>query len=677
MSQELNIDLNQARNQQDLNEAALRTLAAGASSKRDSTAKTYRSRQEEFRSWCVQRNFADGDNVSDQKVNLFMTEKVIGRRHRIIYNRNSASVSVMGSSDSHVPPRTIGIRTVNTYLSALIALWRRQVGLRSNGNPHPRGPLVKDLLASVNASESQRKRETPDEKIKGSILDGVVKEDKRLQISNAFMATNSLVGLRNRFAWLSLHAMLLRCENLTLLQFSDITSVELPDLGSPRTRAMVILITQSKTLSDGKTNYAACLRHKDAFLCPIGSLAMYLFQLWEVDGKEKPNFADNNDWFRDHVLPARTDAKKGISYCAIHDAFKTQLKLHEVATTKITHIGRKSGAVHAELAGLDEGEIKRLGRWNADALERSYLSPLPRQGILVMSGHSKDAKYFLKRDCVEPSEQLQKLVFPWIEEKEEQIKAINNGSIPLGIHHLFETLRWFRTVILQDAVVLMAQQADLEMFNHPVFKTNMFASFKNATLAAMEINQNPEDVQINSVIPSVAERMKEQKEAFTTSFGELKMKMDELHNSYRDQMADVKEYFRRINVTISFPENINVATPSETLPVNESLGDPALDFSMYNLGDVNSARELWDQWYCSLNGRMSIRELELTYGTKWRESPSMSKRFIRRKITISAIRTLSDRLGVSVENAVDRLDRLLLEKRKPVTILGEKKTGIF
>ena len=242
---------------------------------------------------------------------------------------------------------------------------------------------------------------------------------------------------------------------------------------------------------------------------------------------------------------------------------------------------------------------------------------------------------------------------------------------------MFETLRWFRTVILQDAVVLMAQQADLEMFNHPVFKTNMFASFKNATLAAMEINQNPEDVQINSVIPSVAERMKEQKEAFTTSFGELKMKMDELHNSYRDQMADVKEYFRRINVTISFPENINVATPSETLPVNESLGDPALDFSMYNLGDVNSARELWDQWYCSLNGRMSIRELELTYGTKWRESPSMSKRFIRRKITISAIRTLSDRLGVSVENAVDRLDRLLLEKRKPVTILGEKKTGIF
>jgi hypothetical protein len=41
-----------------------------------------------------------------------------------------------------------------------------------------------------------------------------------------------------------------------------------------------------------------------------------------------------------------------------------------------------------ELKGVNEGQIRRAGRWNSDALTNYYLTHLPRKFMLSMAGFS-------------------------------------------------------------------------------------------------------------------------------------------------------------------------------------------------------------------------------------------------------------------------------------------------
>ena len=46
----------------------------------------------------------------------------------------------------------------------------------------------------------------------------------------------------------------------------------------------------------------------------------------------------------------------------------------------MTHAGRLQGAKHAELNGVNDGQIRRAGRWSSDALTSCYLTlsgPIP------------------------------------------------------------------------------------------------------------------------------------------------------------------------------------------------------------------------------------------------------------------------------------------------------------
>jgi hypothetical protein len=64
------------------------------------------------------------------------------------------------------------------------------------------------------------------------------------------------------------------------------------------------------------------------------------------------------------------------------------LQKANVTSKAKTHISRGCSARMAELQGLDEDQIRRLGHWASGAMERHYLSALPRKGMRVMSGFS-------------------------------------------------------------------------------------------------------------------------------------------------------------------------------------------------------------------------------------------------------------------------------------------------
>lgn len=70
----------------------------------------------------------------------------------------------------------------------------------------------------------------------------------------------------------------------------------------------------------------------------------------------------------------------------------------------------------AELAGANESDIRRLGRWNNQALAGCYLSALPRSGMRTMAGFPPVAgSFFLRRAILEPPEALKKMVFPFVD----------------------------------------------------------------------------------------------------------------------------------------------------------------------------------------------------------------------------------------------------------------------
>jgi len=60
----------------------------------------------------------------------------------------------------------------------------------------------------------------------------------------------------------------------------------------------------------------------------------------------------------------------------------------KVTSLKKTHAGRSQGAKHAELKGVNGGQIRRAGRWNSDALTNCYLTHLPRKFIRSMADFS-------------------------------------------------------------------------------------------------------------------------------------------------------------------------------------------------------------------------------------------------------------------------------------------------
>jgi hypothetical protein len=88
-----------------------------------------------------------------------------------------------------------------------------------------------------------------------------------------------------------------------------------------------------------------------------------------------------------------------------------------VMSLKKTHAGRSQGAKHAELHGVNEGQI-RAGRWNNDALMGSYLTHLPRKFMRSMADlpPSLQGIFFLPWARILPPRSFEQAVWPFINE---------------------------------------------------------------------------------------------------------------------------------------------------------------------------------------------------------------------------------------------------------------------
>ena len=123
----------------------------------------------------------------------------------------------------------------------------------------------------------------------------------------------------------------------------------------------------------------------------------------------------------------------------------------------------------------------RLGFWNLDSLTASYLNRvLPTNCLVGLAGFRPDSTYFIERDCLEPPQELQDMIFPWLplleQELLETLPSVKTEYSGIGF---IQALKLMRKVVLQDAVLYldMPDFRYLEVFKLPVFLTEEFKTY--------------------------------------------------------------------------------------------------------------------------------------------------------------------------------------------------------
>jgi hypothetical protein len=326
----------------------------------------------------------------------------------------------------------------------------------------------------------------------------------------------------------------------------------------------------------------------------------------------------------------------------------------------------------AELNGLDEDQIRRLGHWEAGAMEKHYLSALPRKGMRVMSGFSpREGSYYLKRDCLEPPEILLQQVFPQLDNilLRRQQGQVDQSLSCIGFLQLLKRLR---KVVLQDSVFLQDHYPDLFIWKFPLFRSTEYMNFRSELLNAVNVVEDPTETRMEDVMPDMCAAVRNHTQTINADMNIQGTRLTRIENqlerieilihSFENKMGSA---FRSIGSHFAttherFLENVapelgaviddiraelNVAAmPAQTAPRPK--------FKMKR-DDGMTVRELWEEWTIGYPLRVppipSIRSLE-TQGIHWREG-SESRFFNRRKLILDQVQFRIDS-GMSNDAAI-------------------------
>ena len=121
-----------------------------------------------------------------------------------------------------------------------------------------------------------------------------------------------------------------------------------------------------------------------------------------------------------------------------------------------------------------------LGNWDPKTQDARYSCKLPIKAIRVLAGFDDDELHFSPRVVCEPPEELQQMIWPWIEEELELVfDAIRrDGKERRTAVCVLRFWICLRTIILQDAAamfVLHPERCDHPVFRLPVFKSSLFS----------------------------------------------------------------------------------------------------------------------------------------------------------------------------------------------------------
>jgi hypothetical protein len=692
-----------------------RALAQARETRPKNTNRTYDPKQREWQEFCAEKGFEDGELVYENKLIWFLNERVLDRQLRASrYKKENRT-----TADGEPVRQTLGISAVKSYIAAIVDLWSFQKSKGMNSHPTPRGEGLNGLLRARARTEHRRRRLEFTDRAAGTLQDGYT-EAKMLDAVR-FCWEGSRQGkqrwgssaepyLRTAVDFLLAHNMLLRSEARLEAELPDFFTVPLPDEGPTPCYPMIMIMSNGKTNPMGRLEYGAVIRHRNPLLCTIAHTAFYLFCRWNITGEPTPSFYQRELWYSLHLIKGEHASRK-MAYDTQLDWITKIFAGANVTSLKKTHAGRSQGAKHAELKGVSEGQIRRAGRWNSDALTNCYLTHLPRKFIRSMAGFSPSAQgsFYLPRAKVLPPRSLEQAVWPFIDEwlawfdsytgdkakdnKQQQLGREpvdytaddgDDGAIAdredLAAQGFLRLLQQLRIVLLQDSVIMRQEFPGHPIWTDPIFARADYLAFaKDVELSLLDVEE-PEEVQIRKTLPAIAERLSILHQGLTREVNDWGTETREQLNGIEARLGDLLE--GRISLTLYPTRRTMMASPGSSTPASvatvarpfysalaspspaaaPSHSSPPLEPQqppppLYVLSRaVTTVPQLWREWTVGLAGGPSVQGLEDLYGPRWRQKHSEQVLYGRRKVVIDEIRRRQAQGSISAGAAVEEVE---------------------
>jgi hypothetical protein len=282
------------------------------------------------------------------------------------------------------PKEPLGFCQFNTYVSSMRALHERQVALDGPGESTYTWDSglfdIDEMKKLVKLRKPRVDKATYVEKITTEfspflIVEAIPKIEKKLWERNSDKsAAHAMVGLRDRFTFLTTLHAILRGESLFKAELSDM--LHLIHAGrEPTPMAIFILQMATGKTNEGERLYGRLMRHKQAELCGIGGLGFYFLLRFKVTGEMSPppDFTVNEDWFDIKLLVGQnatpTTNANPISDRQDADVIKKICNILQVPACHFTHIGRVAGPPVLELEEIHPEDTRTLGNWDPSVQE--------------------------------------------------------------------------------------------------------------------------------------------------------------------------------------------------------------------------------------------------------------------------------------------------------------------
>jgi hypothetical protein len=182
---------------------------------------------------------------------IFLRTQVVGRKAKV--QRKNAPEGVS---------QKVGIQTVRNYVSAAVNLWQQQTTAGSNSFPNPGGHVIKKYLKFIQTKEFLRRRKNFEDRAIGSMVDGYKDEDAFQSLINASIdcTANECIEYCDRAMNLFCHYGILRGENASKLELTDLITREYEQQGPSPCQLVILLLNNGKINSVNKQEFAGMCR---------------------------------------------------------------------------------------------------------------------------------------------------------------------------------------------------------------------------------------------------------------------------------------------------------------------------------------------------------------------------------------------------------------------------------
>ena len=349
---------------------------------------------------------------------------------------------------------------------------------------------------------------------------------------------------------------------------------------------------KDKTNTMGQQEWSGVLRHKNPLDCAIGSIALFFFYRWQVQGIAAPDFSSRRAWYFDMLSPGKSATSDNkTSKTTFTSCMKAGLAFLGVAATHFMHFMRVFGVYLAGEFHVHRDSTLLMGRWQRDKLAFHYQKCLkPADGLVGMAGFEAGtpalcAAYRVPRSEVLPPQVLLDLVFPWRQAALDAVTLRNEtaraalranskdtaaaDAIDMQAQaFLSEVLPFLSAVLLQDLALLQdvvraasasagsrppvtrapyPQVAECPVFAHVLFSHPEWAPFKQRVLDHVAEQSNAltqsaivarADTEAISAIGSCMTAMCGQLAALTTQVDSLKRSADDMNTAVGESVRE-------------------------------------------------------------------------------------------------------------------------------------------